>query len=124
LPEGAEWLYELKLDGYRALAIKAAAKVQFRSRNDNDFTLRYPAIVKALASLPDETVIDREVGALDGSGRPSFNTLQNYGSFKALIPVLRFRCSDFWRNVTGITLRTGAKLNRWLHSLLLSIQPP
>jgi hypothetical protein len=54
----------LKLDGYRALAIKTTAEVQLRSRNDNDFSLRYPAIVKALAPLPDETVIDGEVVAL------------------------------------------------------------
>ncbi len=65
LPEAAEWLYELKLDGYRVLAIKTASCVKLRSRNDNDFTLRYPAIVKALAALPDETVIDGEVVALD-----------------------------------------------------------
>ena len=37
LPEGKEWLYELKLDGYRALAIKRGGKVHLRSRNDNDF---------------------------------------------------------------------------------------
>jgi len=59
--------------------------VQLRSRNDNDFTQRYPAIAKALAALPDETVIDGEVVALDESGRPSFNILQNYGSSKAPI---------------------------------------
>ena len=80
LPEGPDWLYELKLDGYRALAIKAGSKLQLRSRNDNDFSVRYPTIVKALTPLPDETVIDGEVVALDESGRPSFNTLQNYGS--------------------------------------------
>ena len=88
LPEGADWLYELKLDGYRALSIKTAAGVQFRSRNDNDFSLRYPAIAKSLASLPDETVIDGEVVAVDESGRPSFNILQNYGSSKA--PILYY----------------------------------
>src|SRR5436309_7705155 len=88
LPEGADWLYELKLDGYRALSIKTAAGVQFRSRNDNDFSLRYPAICKSLASLPDETVIDGEVVAVDESGRPSFNILQNYGSSKA--PILYY----------------------------------
>ena len=40
LPEAAEWLYELKLDGYRALAINSAGRVQLRSRNDNDFGVR------------------------------------------------------------------------------------
>jgi bifunctional non-homologous end joining protein LigD len=62
------------------VAIKARGGVQLRSRNDNDFSLRYPAIVRALDALPDETVIDGEVVALDESGRPSFNVLQNYGS--------------------------------------------
>jgi bifunctional non-homologous end joining protein LigD len=80
LPEGPDWLYELKFDGYRALAIKAAGKVHLRSRNDKDFMTRYPAIVKALAEMPDDTVIDGEVVALDGGGKPSFNTLQNSGS--------------------------------------------
>ena len=80
LPEGPDWLCELKLDGYRAIAIKSGGKLQFRSRNDNDFSARYPAIAKALGALPDETVIDGELVALDVSGRPSFNDLQNYGS--------------------------------------------
>src|ERR1700677_1853011 len=80
LPEGPEWLIELKVDGYRALAIKSGRKVQLRSRNDNDFDSRYPGIVKALAAMPDETVIDGEVVALDQDGRPSFNILQNHGS--------------------------------------------
>src|SRR5271169_4729228 len=80
LPEGPPWVHELKLDGYRALAIKTGGKVHLRSRNDNDFNIRYPGVVKALATMPDDTVIDGEVVALDADGRPSFNTLQNYGS--------------------------------------------
>src|SRR5262245_5454470 len=78
LPEGPEWLYEVKLDGYRAIALKAAGKVHLRSRNNKDFNGKYPPIVKALTALPDETVIDGELVALDQEGRPSFNLLQNY----------------------------------------------
>lgn len=79
LPEGPSYSYELKLDGYRALAIKTGGRVKLRSRNDNDFNGRYPAIVNALSAPPDETVIDGEVVALDENGRPSFSLLQNYG---------------------------------------------
>jgi ATP-dependent DNA ligase len=83
LPAGQEWLYEIKLDGYRALAIKTSGKLQLRSRNDNDFTQRYPSIAAGLQKMPDETVIDGEIVALDEQGHPSFNMLQNYGSSKA-----------------------------------------
>src|SRR5215831_4659092 len=80
LPEGENWLYELKLDGYRSIAFKTGSKVYLRSRNNKDFNATYPGIVKALDHMPDETTIDGEVVALDESGRPSFSALQNYGS--------------------------------------------
>src|SRR4029077_5576068 len=79
LPDGDARCYELKFDGYRALAIKTARKVHLRSRNDNDFTARYPQIVKALSPMPDETAIDGEVVALAPDGRQSVNLMQNYG---------------------------------------------
>jgi ATP-dependent DNA ligase len=83
LPAGPAWAYELKLDGYRAIAFKTSDCVHLKSRNGKDFAHRYPALVRALAALPDETVVDGEIVALDDSGRPSFNLLQklqNYAS--------------------------------------------
>ena len=67
LPEGPKWAYEVKLDGYRALAIKSNGKILLRSRNNKDFNAKYPGIVRALGALPDETVIDGEVVALDAA---------------------------------------------------------
>jgi ATP-dependent DNA ligase len=78
LPQGGAWQYELKLDGFRAVAFKTDGRIHLRSRNDKDFNARYRAIVQAFAGIPDETVIDGEIVALDSAGRPSFNALQNY----------------------------------------------
>lgn len=78
LPNGPQWEYELKLDGYRAIGLRARGRTLLLSRNGKDFTQRFQAIARALEALPDETVIDGEVVALDETGRPSFNLLQNY----------------------------------------------
>jgi len=50
-------------------------------------------VVKALAAIPDETVIDGEIVALDERGRPSFNALQNYGSSTAPVFYYVFECT-------------------------------
>jgi bifunctional non-homologous end joining protein LigD len=76
----SRWLYQLKIDGYRAIAYKQNGTLYLRSRNDNDFSSRYPSIAKALTKLPADTVIDGEIVALGEDGRPSFNLLQNHGS--------------------------------------------
>lgn len=86
LPENdGSWLYELKLDGYRGLAVKGKEKVELFSRNHNLLNGCFPKIAAALESLDPETVLDGEIVALDEQGRPSFNILQNYRSSAAQI---------------------------------------
>jgi DNA ligase D-like protein (predicted ligase) len=78
LPEGDDWMYELKLDGYRALVIKNGDEVQVRSRNDKDLTRSYPGIHRAGTRLrAASAVVDGEVVAIDATGRPAFQALQH-----------------------------------------------
>src|SRR5258708_8654088 len=72
VPAGIEWEYELKFDGYRAIAFKTRNRVHLASRNGKDFSQRFAELVRPLEPLPDETVIAWEIVALDGIGDPLF----------------------------------------------------
>jgi bifunctional non-homologous end joining protein LigD len=74
------WLYEIKLDGYRCLAGKSARGVKLWSRRGNSLTRDFPSIARACARLPQGTLIDGEIVAMDDQGRPSFNLLQHHRS--------------------------------------------
>src|SRR5262249_2050295 len=78
LPQGPEWLYEVKFDGYRCLAGRDEKGVTLWSRRENHFTKQFPHIAQASESLPPNTLIDGEIVALDDSGKVSFNLLQHH----------------------------------------------
>jgi DNA ligase D-like protein (predicted ligase) len=90
IPEGDLWTYELKLDGYRIEAVKTGGKVTLYSRRGTDLSNRFEYVASALASLPDETVIDGELVALDEQGKPNFNLLQNSRSAESHIMFYAF----------------------------------
>jgi bifunctional non-homologous end joining protein LigD len=76
-PTHGDWLYELKFDGIRAIAVKDNRKISLISRNGNKLDARFPEIAEAVKNLPvRDCVIDGEVVALDEEGRSSFQLLQ------------------------------------------------
>jgi DNA ligase D-like protein (predicted ligase) len=80
LPEGQDWLYEVKFDGYRCLAGRDGKGVTLWSRRGNVFTTQFPHIAQACEHLPPNTLLDGEIVALDANGRISFNLLQHHRS--------------------------------------------
>ena len=78
LPDDPGLAYELKLDGYRAQAIRDKSGVHLFSKNGKDFSKKFPQVFAALKdALPLGTAVDGELVAFDESGRPSFNAIQN-----------------------------------------------
>ena len=77
-PDGADWLHELKLDGYRMHARLDAGRVQILTRRGNDWTDKYPAIAKSIAGLPAQNAyLDGELCGVLPDGRTAFNLIQN-----------------------------------------------
>ena len=73
----ADWFFELKMDGVRAVVVKNGLKLDMRTRNANDLTRRFPTLAQAFADLPVDTVIlDGEIVALDEKGYSHFNLIQ------------------------------------------------
>jgi bifunctional non-homologous end joining protein LigD len=76
-PTSGDWIYELKFDGIRLIAVKNGEKVNLISRNGNELAARFPEVAEAVGSLPiGDGVIDGEVVALDEKGGSSFQLLQ------------------------------------------------
>src|ERR1700749_4300641 len=79
-PYNGQWLYEVKFDGFRVLAVKNGKDVELWSRNVKPLNERFPEVVKAVAKLKITSCIrDGEVCALNAEGRSSFQLLQNQG---------------------------------------------
>lgn len=114
-PDGPNWIWEIKLDGYRAIAVKNEGKVSLWSRNRKSLNRQFPQIAEALADLPDGTVIDGEVVAIGDDGRPNFNLLQN---FKSEAKRIRFFVFDLLshqhQELTGLKLVQRRELLRSL----------
>lgn len=76
--DNKNWLYEIKWDGYRALAYLRNGKVELKSRNNIPFTQKFSAIANVLENWKINAVLDGEVVALNDDGLPDFQGLQSF----------------------------------------------
>jgi bifunctional non-homologous end joining protein LigD len=78
VPKGADWLHEVKWDGYRAIVRLTAGDAAMKSRNGKDLTGRFPTVARAIerAVKTPDCVLDGEVCALDEEGRATFSAMQ------------------------------------------------
>ena len=105
LPDGPEWTYEIKLDGYRLEVVRTGRMTTLYSRRENVLNQRFPYIATAFEDLPKETVIDGELVALGPDGRPDFNLLQNFRSAESRIVYYAFDILVHeGRRLTGLPL--------------------
>ena len=78
VPEGANWVHEIKFDGYRLLGFQTRQTVRLITRNGKNWTGSFPSLSAALSVLAaDHAVLDMEAVVLDGHGKSSFQSLQN-----------------------------------------------
>src|SRR5947207_11656334 len=82
LPEGDDWVYEIKQDGYRVIAVVDGSTALLHSLSGMDYTREFPHIVFALKNLKRRVILDGEIVALDEQGRANFQALQNRKSTK------------------------------------------
>jgi DNA ligase D-like protein (predicted ligase) len=90
LPQGPEWTYEIKLDGYRVEVLKSAKTTTVYSRRRNVLNEKFPYIAAALSHLPPATIVDGELIAIGVDNRSDFNLLQNFRSAQAKIHYYAF----------------------------------
>jgi len=107
-PAGDEWLHELKFDGYRMVCHLHRGKARFWSRNQKDWTEKFPNLSKALKALPaPAAILDGEVVVVDKAGRTSFQKLQQ--SMKGGAASFIFQIFDLvylnGYNLRGVALR-------------------
>jgi bifunctional non-homologous end joining protein LigD len=77
-PDGADWIHEIKLDGYRIVARLERGAARLLSRNGKDWTDRFPGVAAAVARLPArDALVDGEIAAVLPDGLTSFQALQN-----------------------------------------------
>ncbi|MCW3110941.1 MAG: ligase, partial [Segetibacter sp.] len=109
------WIYEVKLDGYRIIAIKKGDDIKLYSRSSLNYSKHYAAVLEALKDIPYDLVLDGEIVVLDEKGRPNFDLLQKY---KEGMPVVYYCFDLLWIDGYDITSLILTERKRLLKQLM------
>ncbi|HTI06922.1 MAG TPA: DNA ligase D [Puia sp.] len=115
-PADEDWQYEIKWDGYRALAYLNKGKVEIRSRNNKSFDEKFYPVHKALQEWKINAVLDGEVVVIDEKGQSNFGSLQNWRS-EADGELIYYLFDVLWlegKDLTGLSLTERRDLLRSL----------
>ncbi|HSE48780.1 MAG TPA: non-homologous end-joining DNA ligase [Terriglobales bacterium] len=126
-----QWLFEIKWDGYRAVAYLDGGDVRLVSRNQNDFTAGFPEVAKAIAEAvrAKRAVLDGEIVALDPEGRPSFSLMQQrtgmdtgrpgkIGILRRDVPIVFYAFDLLWLEGYSLMKVDLEQRKKLLHSLM------
>jgi bifunctional non-homologous end joining protein LigD len=122
-PDNGEWLYEVKFDGFRVLAVKNGREVELWSRNEKLLNERFPGVVEAVKKLSTRScVLDGEACALNTQGRSSFQLLQNSGEVAA--PVVYYVFDVLFEGSKDMRTLPLTERKTYLEAILLEAIDP
>jgi bifunctional non-homologous end joining protein LigD len=113
-----DYVYEVKWDGYRIIAIRDHGKVKLQSRGGEDYTKKYPSIAKAVQALETDCIIDGEVVYVNSEGKPDFDELQRVNGQNA--PIIYYAFDLLWINGEDLMKETLLQRKEQLEKLLSS----
>ena len=90
--DSADWVFEIKWDGYRAVCELDGENTRLYSRNGLSFEAKYPDVYEALKKIKKKAIIDGEIVALDENGKPNFQLLQQFNPSTTHLVYYVFDC--------------------------------
>src|SRR3984893_6863008 len=120
--DSPDWIFEIKLDGYRAITVfDSAGNPRLWSRNGLPLEAKFPAVATAVSKLKlRSTILDGEVVAVDENGIPRFQLLQRFQK-QPTAPTLYYVFDVLWSNGTDITGKTLMERRAVLETIIKSV---
>ncbi len=117
------WIFELKLDGYRAVAFLNNSRIDIRSRNNLSLNERFSGLIRSLGKIPAPVIFDGEIVVLDRKGRPDFQLLREYLETGRGFPIYYvFDILYYGRSLAGLPLHSRKEILKKILPILPDVR--